>query len=249
MNNATQRTVTRLAKTATAPDFGVIEERGRIVIDREHYVLHTQSPGYVLNIREAAHFLGMPVSVLRLLRELGLYEVVHMGPGLPGFHQCDLEHFKNRLRAAALRSPLGLTSHGAVSVSEVVRRRNLSCRERASLVEALIAGTLSCFADSSEDGSSLFIPELHFVDWVKAIRRQSTDVNGIDACSLLHCDFDTLRALIGANHITGTSSGGRWRISRISALNFSKQYAPMTELAAELESSSRKASVITQKRP
>jgi hypothetical protein len=240
INNATQRTVSRVTKQVNAQGSGVIEEDGRVVIDQEMYTFPTSVPGRILTIREAARSIGMPVSVLHLLRERGIYDVVDMSPGLPGFHERDVDRFKDRVKAASRHSASESACQNSVVLSDVLRGRTLSCEEKCDLISALFAGRLSCSPAPKGEIYDLLVPEIQICEYIDRARQQSTDINAVDACSLLHCDFDTLRALISTFYVRGERSGGKWMISRSSVMEFSEQYAPLAKLAVTLGTCSRK---------
>jgi hypothetical protein len=241
LNQTTQRTVTRITKGKSARLPGVAEESGRVVVDRQTYAFPTPVPGKILRIREAAARIGIPVSVLRILRERAVFEVIAMGPGLPGYHERDVLRFKEQLAACAVRDSGSLSKYGSpVALSSLMRGGKLSRDEKADLVGALLTGRLSCSSPISADVRHLSVPESEVRDFVAAERKLATEIDGLEACSLLGCDFETLAALVASHYLTGTKSGGRWSILRSSAEEFSRTYMPVARLAAFMRTSSRR---------
>jgi TniQ len=237
LKNVSPRRVARLAKAKNSAH-GVDQPGHRIVLDRYTFVVPKLSPGRILRAREAATEIGIPSSVLRRLREEGHYEVLDMDPHLPGFHEGDVARFRTKLLGQAQSGGGGHDEH--VLLSALMRGNRLLSGEKLSFLHAVMSGNIACSMPAGGATWQLTVSKESVCDFISAERGRADHINGQDACSMLSCDFDTVRGLINMKILTGAKTGNTWKISRSSADLFKQNYIAVSELAVVLQTSSRK---------
>ena len=101
------RTVARLLKSnKISGDRVKCGSADRIIIDADHNIDARYPAWQFLRDRAAARRLGLPVPVLIGLRRTGEFEARNLSPTRPGWHEKDVETFKQKL-LALLQLPLG----------------------------------------------------------------------------------------------------------------------------------------------
>jgi TniQ len=237
LKNVSPCRVARLAKAKNSAH-GVDQPGRRIVVDNHTFVVPQLSPGRILRGREAATEIGIPSSVLRRLREEGHYEVLAMDPDLPGFHEGDVARFRAKLLGDAQAGRDGHDEH--VLLPELMRGNRLSSGEKVSFLSAVLSGKIAITVPAGGATWQLTVSKDTVRDFISAERRRADHMNGRDACSMLGCDFDTLRALVNMKILNGAKTGNTWKIARASAELFKHTYIALSELAAARQTSSRK---------
>lgn len=114
-----------------------------------------RSPGKSLGDREAARYVGVPVSLLLELRASGHLRRDHLGTKLKSFHEKDLEDLKARLLRSADRVEGQLP--GTVRLGYVLARPK-SVVAKAKLVRALLDGALQAQGRNGDSVESILVP-------------------------------------------------------------------------------------------
>jgi transcriptional regulator with XRE-family HTH domain len=116
----------------------------RIVVDVDQVSIPRTWPGKIYSIRDAAKHLGMSVSVLKALKESGIYEVNHLLPTRAGFHELDVKAFTEKL----LQGQILTSTRG----KEIVTLQTVLCGRRDSLeiklnvVRGLLSRSIAVFS-------------------------------------------------------------------------------------------------------
>jgi hypothetical protein len=109
-------------------------------VDANQNVISRTSLGKIFRKREAARHFGISVSVLQALKDAGIYEVNHLLPMRPGFHQLDLEALNHKFLALVSGyKPLGTAAPKAMTLQSVLCGRHDSTATKLSVVRALLA--------------------------------------------------------------------------------------------------------------
>ena len=94
----------------------------RPVFDLSTIKATTNSPGTILQLRSAAKVIGIPIAVLRKLKESGEYETKHRISTGSGFHELDVARFKHKLLACA-QDGTGLGTSSLVTFKQAMSTR------------------------------------------------------------------------------------------------------------------------------
>lgn len=110
-----------------------------ILVDANLNIIPRTSPGRIFRKREAARRLGISVSVLQALKEASIYEVNHLSPTRPGFHELDLEALNRKFvtLASGDKSSVSVGAKG-VKLQSVLRGHHDSTMTKLNVVRALL---------------------------------------------------------------------------------------------------------------
>lgn len=144
----------------------------RVVIDMEHSELPAISTAIVTD-REAAAKVGVPVSVLRHLRSVGLFEAKPRLTWESSWYVDDVDAFSEKVRAMVLE--LVELPEGGILLRDVMRLKLRDKVEKADIVVAVFDGRLKALGRLGIDLGTLVL-ERSSVDELVAIKR--ADVNG-----------------------------------------------------------------------
>ena len=115
------RTASRLLNELKVPATRIqCGKSERILVDMSQNVFRRPSPGKIHRERNAANQLGLSVSVLRALKEGGIFEFNHHLPTKGGYHELDIEAFKTRLLSRAPAQGPAMSEANGHAVFKVV---------------------------------------------------------------------------------------------------------------------------------
>lgn len=212
----------------------------RTVFDRSAVQAIGNSPGRVVQIRTAAKMIGIPVAVLRNLKESGDYETKHLVPSSPGFHELDIEAFIGKLldRAAAVAGP-DLSQY--IGFTKAMSGRYGAADGKAKLVRSMLSGIVPIVRDGSIQLGALLIPRAHFKCFAEneRSRGQGNTRTPTEAARLLQCDIGSIPELVERGLLDGARTPTGLRISDTSIDEFSQKYIPLRSIAIRLATSGR----------
>jgi hypothetical protein len=138
----------------------------RIVVDSEQVSIPRTWPGKIYRVREAAKRLGLSVSVLKALKESGIYEVNHLLPTRGGFHELDLSAFARKmLDFAPDQKTSCIRGQGTVTLRSVLCGRRDSLEIKLNVVRAVLSGSIAVLNNSDGTAGGLVIEgDIHAVE-------------------------------------------------------------------------------------
>jgi len=234
------RTVTRLIKSLNLCTTAVGSTTGgRILIDAHQTTIPFRSPGKIYRDREAARSLGLPVSVLKGLKIAGLYEVNHLLPKQPGFHERDVEVFNQKLLALAPdRTTLHFQSATQTTLQAAMRSHHQSLDTKMGVMSAILRGDVAVTTGIDGAAGSLLLDGPRYQECVKACQNGAT-LTAVEAAIALGCDRGTIPELVRRGLLKGAKSSLSLRVESESAECFRKRYVSLASVAAEQRTSSR----------
>jgi hypothetical protein len=209
--------------------------RARILVDLESTHLPDSSTGTV-HVREAARMIGLPVSVLRHLREVGVFPSAHRRGHHSAWHLDDLETFRKRTLALAHidRPEAGST----ICLSELMRLKFRSAAAKADVVAAVLDGRLSIHGQKGESLAGLMLDRAQVEAFILYTRcdaeRQSYSMP--QCAKVTGLDPSVVESAIAMGLLTAQDCGGRTRVTAASAERFRSEYVPLAALARRLGS-------------
>lgn len=190
-----------------------------------------------MDVRRAAKYLGIPVSMLTRLRRDGYYRVDHLGAYQVQFNQLDL----NRLRTDFLiRAPKTLSAlpEGHVTLTAFFRMKLYGVENKYQIVRSILDGSLipaGCLGDRIGD---LVIAN----ESIEAFREDTAvhdDIPASRAANLLECDPSICVALVARGELQGIYHGRFLYVTTRSVEAFRARYVSCVSIAKRLSSSSR----------
>lgn len=189
--------------------------------------------------RDAARRLGMPVSVLKFLRQDGHFAVRHQASRAAAFHEADIEAFEAKL--AALRPGQGCREAAGRSLGWVFAQKLKFSAGKGELLAAVLDGRIAVVGS---EGSALVDLLLHAAQVDAFIARARSQAFGgamtpSEVAQLLDCDPLAVPGLIAAGHLRGHLCAAGHRVEADSVEEFGRRYRSVAALARERGTSSR----------
>jgi hypothetical protein len=185
-----------------------------------------------MDVREAAKYLGIPVSVLARLRRDGYYRVGHVGAYLAQFSQPDLDTLRTDILACAPQM-LPIAPEGHVTLTAFFRMKLHGVENKYKIVRSILDGDLVPAGRVGAKVGDLVIPG----ESIKAFR---DDINVHDvipasrAAKALECDQGVCAALVAKGKLQGTYRGRNLYVTTTSIEFFRKQYVSCISIAKRL---------------
>jgi hypothetical protein len=237
------RTVARLLKShEISADRVRCGSADRIIIDADHNLTHGTQPGKILRDRTAARRLGLPVPVLLRLRSTGEFDARNLSTTRPGWHEKDVEAFKQKF-LALLRSPSGTAfdSGKTITLIAIMQNRHLSSVVKADLIRTLLSKELPALASS--DGMIVKTElDLHlYKRWAENARSQEAGKTRTptEVAKYLQCDRGTVPGLMGLGLLKGIRTAVGLRIYDDSLRQFNQEYVSLASQARRVGQSTR----------
>jgi len=221
------RTAARLLKERTVTSDRVkCGKAERVIVDASHNVIHKTQPGRILRAREAARQLVLPVPVLSPLRETGEFEVTHLSPVQPGWHEKDVEAFGRKLLALARHDS---EAGESITMAAIMRNRHHSPEIKADLVRAMLSKEVPVFGTADGNIGGMQLDFYLYRNWLgDAMRRAAGNARTpAEAAKALHCDRGAIPGLIQLGLLNGTKTPKGLRIDDESVTQFSKKYVSL----------------------
>jgi len=210
----------------------------RVLIDSSRIGLAPVMPGRVLREREAAAKIGIPVVLLKRLKNSGEYESNHLPRTMPGFHELDVNAFIEKVRGrrpAAESSALG-PSEPVLTIKGALFKCGISGDRQLMLMRAVITGELGVVGEAGETVGDLLFLQQNFDEFVmsKFPNAHGDSLPSMQAAKVLKCDPDALPVLAEKGLIETVKTTTCVRVPQESIANFQKQYIPLAQLAPKL---------------
>lgn len=212
----------------------------RHIVDTREIGLVKQSAGKMVNCREAAAYLGVPVAVLRSLRASGHFKLAHMPRYKRGYHEEDLKVFRRRLIECASTPNRESKCNDFVSLQYIMQEmRFWSCEGKAAFIAAYLDGKIrgTTGRDESLGGIKFCLSDVN--SYARASRRTASDgaVSQREAAAHLHCDPTAIPGLIEKGLLVGVPGPNRVRVDTKSLDSFAGDYIALVVIARKRRTS------------
>lgn len=186
-------------------------------------------------IREAGASLGVPVSVLKYLKE-GLISTdsLHRGRKETWFVE-EVTFLMKSARAHA--KPIGFYKQEMVSLQSVLRKKLRSDAVKADIVSAVIEGTLPTESSANEKLSDFLVDKEKVMAWIERhkSRKEQSTMTFPEAAKKLGLDPTVIKDAIEQELLVSTVVNGRVRITEESVNFCNEKYVALSGLAKELK--------------
>jgi hypothetical protein len=206
----------------------------RHLVDEDTLDFGKKAPGRIMQERKAAAFVGLPVSVLRGLRESGHYAVTHMPKHKHGYHEADLAVFRGKLFERACAVKADAATGEAVSLGYVLQQmRFLRHDGKASFLAAFLEGTINAIGMTGRDIAAIQFRRADVTEFISRSRlKPSNDaLTQRDAALYLSCDSAAVLGLVRRRLLSAVSVAGRIRVERNSVDSFARKYLSLMAVA------------------
>lgn len=220
----------------------------RHFFDLTHGLPFQKVKGPSLTVRQAAAWIGLPVSVLKILRAKGVYAVRRIANPTSSYCEKDLAAFKKKLLASS-ENQLTLPTKDHVSLRQIMLMKTGSNEIKASVVSDVLSGKLISVGKSGD-----CVGELVFVrsDVYSLIEERKKNhfgtVTVVMASRTLHCDPVVVKNLYRDGFLKGDKKPGGIYICKDSLSGFAEQYVTCASIASERRLSSSKLVKLCEER-
>jgi len=207
------------------------EHSSRTAVDLASTTPPTEKAGLV-TVREAAAQVGLPVSVLRHLREVGVFsKSPRVGHGTSWFRD-DVQAFLEAGRGLPQQTLEG----PVVSLESVMRRKLRDAAAKGGVVAAVFDGRLVCAGLQGQNLSGLMLDKKQVEDIVRLKRREveGTTYSVADAAVETGLDRAVMDHAIELGYLQASAEEGRSvRVLASSVERFNERFVSLVRLAKE----------------
>ncbi len=214
----------------------------RILVDVSQSAIPRTSPGKIFRKREAARRMALSVSVLAALKREGLYEVNHLLPTRAGFHELDIETFRQKLMALAqCQSPPTGIGHECITLRSVMRGHHDSLATKMNVLRAIFSNDIAVVGNADGTPGGLELDGLAYKRFVQnaRIRGAGNAATPAEVAKALGCDRDVVPGLVQLGLLDGSSMPIGLRITGESVEAFKEKYVCLACIAKRQGTSSR----------
>jgi hypothetical protein len=140
----------------------------RYVVDSNAIDMVNGAGGKTLGERHAAACIGLPVSVLKSLRQSGHYQVKHLPSRLKAFHEYDLNTFKDAV--LALGETVAVIPTGSISLREVMRLKFRSEDGKADFMRTVLSNKIRVIGIMASDAKDILFSKEEVLAYLKIKR-------------------------------------------------------------------------------
>jgi len=229
----------------------MVDGNVRYILDKQSLDLVKRVPGKTLELREAAAFLQMPVSVLMSLKESGYYVVKHLPKYIPGFHEADLNNFAQMVfKKSAIITRENLNNN-FISLDYILKEKRFwSKKGKASIVEAYLDGKILSIGRTSDSIKDIWFHKVDVENFISKSRMKTNEktISQIEAAKVIDCILYAIPVLISNGFLIGLPGPNRVRVKHESANEFSNRYISFSTLSIKLNTSSKRLLDLCQKK-
>lgn len=206
----------------------------RVVVDLENSKTPANSTG-IVTIRDAAKHLGLPVSVLRHLRDIGVFQTKPRNGFEQSWHKEDVKDFL--MRGLALGNVGGPTHHSML-LKDAMRLKLRDTAAKSDIVAAIFDGRLQAKGRAGNNLGGLFVDKDELDDFVLGKRQQAdrSSYTPAEVALLTGIDPTAILSALKIGLLSGSEIEGRIQIASSSVGRFNQQYVPLARIAHSLGS-------------
>lgn len=212
----------------------------RQLFDLSQKLPYEITAGDTYTLRDAASWLGLPVSVLKIVREQGLFDVRHIASPINAYHERDLEIFRKKLLACSPKSKL-IPSMNFITLEQCMLMKTGHDDIKASIVSAILNKKLRPLGRASENICDIVILKRDLDDFLNERKSQLFRTTTIVAAAKkLHCDPLVVKSLYQDGKLSGVQNPNGLFIREDSLEAFAEKYVSCAAIASKQNTNSNK---------
>lgn len=198
------------------------------IIDLQKSNVKFPNKNNIIGDREAGKWIGLPVPVLKKLRDLGCYKAEHLTLNANSFCIEDLQSLK--LRILDCQQPITCKDQ-LISLSTIMLKSYRNLGIKATIVENILNKSLVCIGSENEiPNIKVRISDLNsMVDRLLSFNRDWLTAK--QTAILLSCDTGIVISMLKSGHLNGKYHNGVNEIEKESAYAFRGKYISLRHLA------------------
>jgi hypothetical protein len=238
----TPTTASRLLKEQVMPSKRIqCGKSQRILVDFSRIVTPRTYPGRIYRERDAAMRMGLSVGVLRVLKNVGIFEFNHLLPTRGGYHQLDIDAFTTKLLALAPpEGPASSCANESIALKTVMGRHHDPPPAKVDVIRALLAGSLEIAANTDGTIAGLLVDRVEYCRIAAGARCRAaayTMPSYIVEKHLL-CDASAVPGLLEMGLLEGDKAPTGLRITQVSVEAFKAKYVSLASIAKSIGTTS-----------
>ncbi len=216
----------------------------RYVIDGNHVTELRRKPGERMQERKAAAIVGIPVAVLRELKQNGDYEVRSLPTLMSGYHERDLRAFRKRIdKAAEVVVISELQGNDQLTLEQVLKASTWwVASAKAEFLMSYLEGAIHPAGKCSTNPFSVFFSGSQVEQFINRDARDTSSVAMTPghAADRLGCSAECVKALSEKGYLKTRSDVGYRIICAKSVRRFEMRYQAINSLAWSASTTARK---------
>ncbi len=214
---------------------------GRLLFDTTQNMPNRIEEGVSFTAREAASYIGLPVSVLDQLREDNVYTVTHIGNKVQSYHEYDLRIFKDRLvNKADFIKQNSPHNPFEISIAEIMRMKLNSHKIKADIITSILNDKLHVIYKKDNSVQEMYLDVEPVTDYIcKNSVKYFKSLTVRQAVPELNCDYYAVKQLVSEGYIESDSSSENLKILTKSIQAFNSKYIFCNAIAIKVRRSTR----------
>ncbi|QSI75361.1 TniQ family protein [Niveibacterium microcysteis] len=209
------------------------------------------TPNHKLQKRDAAAYLGLPVSVLAALQATSHFAQKYRTGPKSGYQLAELDLFYSRLLKSSPRiHPSRVGTTATVSMSHALGKYRMhDSKQKAALVMAYLSGSLASIGRVGNSTNDILFRIRDVSAFVASSRTHAAGgtLTQQQAAQTLGCDLQAIPILVSNGYLTARSAREGTRITRASFEGFLQKYIPLSKIAKENATNSRRLKSLCSK--
>lgn len=214
--------------------------RTRHFFDINHDLPFKSAVGKTFTLRKAAAWLELPKCVLKILRELGEFEVNHIAKPFIAYHELDLMVFRDRLlKTIPTNSHFIQGEH--ITLKNVLQMKTGLPQIKANFVKAILNSEFKPLGSIDGSVKGMIFPSDQVRRFVEIQRRSlSGCCTVVQAAEQLHCDPLVVKRLALDEILLSVLKPNGLFIENTSITDFGSKYISCAYIAKKYKTSSQK---------
>ena len=206
--------------------------RTRKLFDISKGVPFEASVGESFTVRKAAALLSLPVSVLKVLREQGIYQVRHIANPMAAYHELDLNAFRDKLLACRATNSRKLTDD-LITFKQVMLMKAGAGIVKASFIRAILIGELLSIGSIDENIEAILFKKHDVMRFMEESKQMLLGLITVaTAARQLHCDPKVVKNLYRDGMLSGNQKSNGLFINKDSLDLFNQRYVSCAAIAS-----------------
>jgi hypothetical protein len=240
--NIHQHTVETRIQAGTIPHLNInIAGVDRPFIDSRAININPRLPGKLLLVRKAAAEIGISVPLLKVLRDLGVFEARSAPMFYHGFHELDVQGFIGCIRSTACLATVNTEPDQYLTVRRALHELRHSLEAQVFLIKSILTCQTKVIGSNSTAVPDLRIPDAQFqsvlANEMPLWYRET--LTSRDAACRLGCSSEYVLAMAKHGYLDREQTPIGMRITLKSAVDFAEEFVSLAAIATANRTSAR----------
>lgn len=207
--------------------------RNKYLFDLNYEFPSRDINGKSFTAREAAKYIGLPVSVLTELRSQGFYKVRHIGNKIASYHEYDLQDLYTKVIGDLKKIDDDMFhSEKHISIDSCMRKKLGETKNKVNMIVAILNGDLIPYGRLEDRVGSIILFKSDVARLCEDMMKIPVKTFGVsNVAILINCDPVIVPELVKMNYLDSVRYKKSLRITEESLIRFSKTYISCARIA------------------